>query len=92
MKIDEVIALSSVVAHKGGVYSTHLRDEGISIMPAIEETIEIGKKANIPIILTHHKVIGKPMWGKSDVTLARVDKARKRCKYPTRPISLCSQS
>ncbi len=75
-KIDEVIALSRVVANKGGVYSTHLRDEGIAIMPAIEETIEIGKKANIPIILTHHKVIGKPMWGKSDITLARVDKAR----------------
>ena len=75
-KIDEVIALSRVVANKGGVYSTHLRDEGIAIMPAIEETIEIGKKANIPIILTHHKVIGKPMWGKSDLTLARVDKAR----------------
>ena len=75
-KIDEVIALSRVVANKGGVYSTHLRDEGIAIMPAIEETIEIGKKANIPIILTHHKVIGKPMWGKSYVTLARVDEAR----------------
>lgn len=75
-KIDEVIALSRVVANKGGVYSTHLRDEGIAIMPAIEETIEIGKKANIPIILTHHKVIGKPMWGKSNITLARVDKAR----------------
>ena len=75
-KIDEVIALSRVVANKGGVYSTHLRDEGIAIMPAIEETIEIGKKANIPIILTHHKVIGKPMWGKSDITLSRVDKAR----------------
>ena len=75
-KIDEVIALSRVVALKGGVYSTHLRDEGIAIMPAIEETIEIGKKANIPIILTHHKVIGKPMWGKSNITLARVDKAR----------------
>lgn len=76
-KIDEVIALSRVVAHKGGVYSTHLRDEGIAIMPAIEETIEIGKKANIPIILTHHKVIGKPMWGKSEMTLLRVDKAVK---------------
>ena len=75
-KIDEVISLSRVVANKGGVYSTHLRDEGIAIMSAIEETIEIGKKANIPIILTHHKVIGKPMWGKSDLTLARVDKAR----------------
>ena len=46
-------------------------------MPAIEETIKIAKEANIPIILTHHKVIGKPMWGKSNSTLARVDEARK---------------
>lgn len=74
---DEVIALSKAAANKGGVYSTHLRDEGIEIMPAIEETIKIAKEANIPIILTHHKVIGKPMWGKSNSTLARVDEARK---------------
>ena len=75
--VDEVIALSKAAANKGGVYSTHLRDEGIEIMPAIEETIKIAKEANIPIILTHHKVIGKPMWGKSNSTLARVDEARK---------------
>ena len=75
--VDEVIALSKAAAKKGGVYSTHLRDEGIEIMPAIEETIKIAKEANIPIILTHHKVIGKPMWGKSNSTLARVDEARK---------------
>ena len=75
--VDEVIALSKAAANKGGVYSTHLRDEGIEIMSAIEETIKIAKEANIPIILTHHKVIGKPMWGKSNSTLARVDEARK---------------
>ena len=46
-------------------------------MDAIEETIEISKKANILVVLTHHKVIGKPMWGKSEMTLARVDKAVK---------------
>lgn len=76
-KIDEVILLSKAAANKGGIYSTHLRDEGIEIMEAIEETIEISKQANIPVILTHHKVIGKPMWGKSQMTLARVDKAQK---------------
>ena len=75
--VEEVIALSKAAANKGGIYSTHLRDEGIEIMPAIEETIKIAKEANIPIILTHHKVIGKPMWGKSNSTLARVDEARK---------------
>ncbi|MGC6479045.1 MAG: N-acyl-D-amino-acid deacylase family protein [Flavobacteriaceae bacterium] len=74
--VEEVIELSKIAGKKGGVYSTHLRDEGLEIMPAIEETIEISKQANIPVILTHHKVIGKPMWGKSEQTLARVDQAR----------------
>lgn len=74
---EEVIELSKAAAKKGGVYSTHLRDEGLTIMDAIEETIEISKKANILVVLTHHKVIGKPMWGKSEMTLARVDKAVK---------------
>ena len=76
-RIEEVIELSKAVAKKGGVYSTHLRDEGLTIMDAIEETIEISKKADILVVLTHHKVIGKPMWGKSEMTLARVDKAVK---------------
>lgn len=74
-KLDEVIALSKEVAKKGGIYSTHLRDEGLTIMSAIEETIELSKKANILVVLTHHKVIGKPMWGKSNLTLARVQEA-----------------
>lgn len=75
-QLEEIIELSKIAGKKGGVYSTHLRDEGLAIMPAIDETIEISKQADIPIILTHHKVIGKPMWGKSKQTLARVDKAR----------------
>ena len=74
--VDEVVALSKAAAQKGGAYSTHLRDEGLTIMEAIEETIEISKRADILVILTHHKVIGKPMWGKSEMTLSRVDEAR----------------
>ncbi len=74
--LDEVIELSKAAAQKGGIYTTHLRDEGLKIMDAVEETLEISKQADILVVLTHHKVIGKPMWGKSDTTLARVDKAR----------------
>ena len=74
--INEVVALSKAAAQKGGVYSTHLRDEGLTVKEAIEETIEIGKRADILVILTHHKVIGKPMWGKSEMTLSQVDEAR----------------
>lgn len=75
-KIDEVIELSKVAANKGGIYTSHLREEGLGLLPAVKEAITISEKATIPVILTHHKVIGKPMWGKSNITLAMVDSAR----------------
>ncbi len=75
-KIDEVIELSKVAALKNGIYTSHLRDEGLGIFDAVNEAITISEKANIPVVLTHHKVIGKPMWGKSSETLALVDSAR----------------
>ena len=75
---DELIALSQEVAKKGGIYTSHLRDEGLAIIPAMQEAIEIAKMAQLPVILTHHKVIGKPMWGQSVTTLALVDSARQK--------------
>ena len=77
-KVDEVIALSKAASNKKGVYTSHLRDEGLEIMPAIREAIQISKDADIRVVLTHHKVIGKPMWGKSNETLALVDSARQK--------------
>lgn len=75
-KVEEVIALSKVAALKGGIYTSHLREEGLGLLPAVDEAIEISNQANIPVVLTHHKVVGKPMWGKSEVTLFKVDSAR----------------
>ena len=75
-KIEEVIALSKVAAAQGGIYTSHLREEGLGLFAAVREAIAISDAANIPVILTHHKVVGKPMWGKSAVTLAMVDSAR----------------
>lgn len=74
--IDEVIELSKEASAKGGIYTSHLRDEGLGVIDAVNEAITISEKANIPVVLTHHKIIGKPMWGKSDLTLALVDSAR----------------
>ena len=77
-KVDEVIALSKEASQRGGIYTSHLRDEGLSLLASVAEAVEIAEKASIPVVLTHHKVIGKPMWGKSDQTLAMVDEARSR--------------
>lgn len=75
-KTDEIVALARVAAEKGGFYTSHLREEGEGLIPAVEEAIAIGRQAGIPIVLTHHKVVGKPSWGASVRTLALVDEAR----------------
>lgn len=74
---DEVVALSQVAADSGGFYTSHLREEALGLFAGVAEALEIGRRARIPVVLTHHKVVGQKMWGKSSVTLAMVDSARK---------------
>ncbi len=76
-KMDEVIELSKVASSLGGFYTSHLREEGLGLIPAVQEAIIIGREAHIPIVLTHHKVIGQPSWGASKKTLAMVDSANR---------------
>jgi len=75
-EVDEVIALSRVAAAGDGIYTSHLREEGLGLLESVQEAIQISKEADIPVVLTHHKVVGRPMWGKSEKTLAMVDSAR----------------
>lgn len=75
-KTDEVIEVSQAAAKHGGIYTSHLRDEGLKLLEGVNEAIQISQDADIPVILTHHKAIGQPMWGSSVKTLALVDSAR----------------
>jgi len=75
-ELDEIVALSEVAARRGGFYTSHLREEGLGLLESVAEALEIGRRADIPIVLTHHKVVGQPMWGSSARTLAMVDSAR----------------
>ena len=75
-RVDEVIELSKVASAGGGIYTSHLREEGLGLLESVREAIAISKEADIPVVLTHHKVVGKPMWGKSEITLSMVDSAR----------------
>ncbi|HEV8264694.1 MAG TPA: D-aminoacylase [Gemmatimonadales bacterium] len=74
---DEVVALAAAAADSGGIYTSHLREEGLGLIEGVAEAIEIGRRARIPVVLTHHKVIGREMWGASVRTLAMVDSARR---------------
>ncbi|CAN5745515.1 amidohydrolase family protein [soil metagenome] len=73
---DEVVALADAAARHGGIYTSHLRDEGFLLIEGVREAIDIGRLAGIPVVLTHHKVVGAPMWGSSARTLAMIDSAR----------------
>lgn len=77
----EVISMAKVVAKNHGIYDTHLRDEGsysIGLVAAVEEAVEIGKKANVPIHISHIKCLGKEVWKQSDSIIKIVEEANKR--------------
>ncbi|MCB0669572.1 MAG: D-aminoacylase [Saprospiraceae bacterium] len=76
-KTEEVVQLSKVAAKYDGIYTSHLREEGLKLLEGVAEAIEIGRETGMRIVLTHHKAIGQPMWGASVKTLAMVDDARK---------------
>src|SRR5688572_1657173 len=76
-KIDEVVELSRVAADSGGIYTSHLREEGLGLIEGVAEAITIARDARIPVVLTHHKAVGPKMWGESRRTLAMVDSARR---------------
>lgn len=78
-KTDEVIALAKEAAKRGGVYDTHTRDYSDFTVGAINsyrEALTIGKEAGIPVHLSHIKIIGPKLWGKSVDAIKMIDDAR----------------
>lgn len=71
---EEVIEIASALKNFGGRYVTHMRDEGDKVIQSLEETFEIGRESQSPVIISHHKVHGKHNFGRSKETLACIDK------------------
>ncbi len=77
-KTEELIELAKVVAKFGGIYSSHIRNEGKKLIEAVTEAIRIGEKAGVPVEISHHKAAGKDNWGKTVETLKIIEEARQR--------------
>ena len=75
---DEVVELAKVAGRFGGIHISHMRDETSGVLDSVNETIAIGERGGLPTQVTHHKIIGRPNWGKSKETLQAVDEARAR--------------
>ena len=77
-KTEEVIEISKVVAEKGGIYTSHIRDEGDGgrLIEAIEEAIRIGREAGVSVEISHLKILAKPLWNLCDKMLDLIETAR----------------
>jgi N-acyl-D-amino-acid deacylase len=76
-KTDEIIDLAKVAAKYDGFYASHIRDEGTGIFVALEEVLEIARKAGLRVHVSHIKVSGRAAWGKAADVIAIIRRARK---------------
>ncbi len=74
--IDEVAALASRLVGTGGIYATHMRNEHDGVLDSLEETFETARRADVPVVISHHKCAGPDNWGRSTETLAAIEAAR----------------
>ncbi len=74
---DELIALSKAVSRNGGMYHSHIRGEGETVLKSISEAIEIGEGAGVPVHISHLKVSGQTYWSNGSQVLGLIDEALK---------------
>ncbi|GAB3661387.1 N-acyl-D-amino-acid deacylase family protein [Ramlibacter alkalitolerans] len=67
---EEVIETCRPLKDFNGLYCTHMRNEADGVMDSLEETFRIGREVGVPVVISHHKVIGQPNYGRSEETLA----------------------
>lgn len=74
---EEIEALAQVLHEEGGFHSTHMRDEADGVMDSLAETFRIGRTADVPVIVSHHKCVGLANHGRSAETLEFIKTSRK---------------
>ena len=69
---EEVIAVADALRAAGGLYVTHMRDEGAGVLDSIAETLRIGRASGVPVVISHHKCTMPENWGRSRETLPAI--------------------
>jgi N-acyl-D-aspartate/D-glutamate deacylase len=75
---DEVVALAEIVSTKGGVYTTHMRDEYDRVIESLEETFDTARRAKVPVVISHHKCALPENYGRTKETLPLIAAAAQR--------------
>ena len=75
---DDLVELCREVKRQGGIYSSHIRNEGTSVLDAVKEAIAIGERAGVPVDIIHIKIADQKFWGRMKDVVALIEEARRR--------------
>jgi N-acyl-D-aspartate/D-glutamate deacylase len=75
---DDLVQLCSVVKKHGGIFSSHIRSEGLDIFSSVKQVIEVAERAGVPLDIIHIKIADEKLWGKMNEVVGLIDSARAR--------------
>src|SRR5207249_281884 len=75
---DDLVELCKVVKKHGGIYSSHIRNEGTGVFDSVKEAIAVGERAGVPVDIIHIKIADEKNWGKMNEVVALIEDARSR--------------
>ncbi len=75
---DDLVELCGAVKKHGGIFSTHIRSEGLDVFASVKQAIEVGERAGVPVDIIHLKIADEKLWGKMNEVVALIEAARKR--------------
>lgn len=76
--VDDLVKLCAPVARHGGIYSSHIRNEGLGVFEAVDEAITIGERGKLPVDIIHVKIADERFWGRMQEVVAKIEAARGR--------------
>ena len=89
---EEVIEVCRPLGERRGIYCTHMRDEGDRVVESLEESFRIGRELGVPVVISHHKVVGTPNHGRSTETLPLIERAMRSQKIGLDCYPYCASS
>jgi N-acyl-D-amino-acid deacylase len=89
---EEVIEVCRPLGEHRGIYCTHMRDEGARVIDSLEESFRIGRELGVPVVISHHKVVGTPNHGRSVETLPFIERAMRSQKIALDCYPYCASS
>lgn len=75
---DDLIRFCRVIRPYGGIYSTHIRNEGLGVFDSVREAIKVAEESDVPVDIIHLKIADEQFWGRMNEVIALIDGARKR--------------